>query len=46
MLQNMQTSSILSRAVAAGLATFQFHPFKTHPPAIVDLLQAISCEDF
>jgi hypothetical protein len=38
----MQASSILSRAVAVGLATSQLPPLQDTPPTtMIDLLQAI-----
>jgi len=43
-LQRMQTSSILSRAVAIGLVTSQLLPIQDIAPiATVDLLQIVSC---
>jgi len=44
-LQRMQASSILSWAIAVGLATSQFPPFKIHPITTADLLQADGCCD-
>jgi len=41
-LQRMQTSSILSQAVALGLATFQLPPFQNTPSiTMADLLQVV-----
>jgi hypothetical protein len=42
-LQKMQTSSILSRAIAGSLATFQFPPFQnTCSITMANFLQAIN----
>jgi hypothetical protein len=45
-LQRMQASSILSWAVAVGLATFQIPPLQNAPPiTTTNLLQAVDCWD-
>jgi hypothetical protein len=44
MLQQMQTSCILSWAIGVGLVTSQIPTLQNTPPiAMVDLLQAIGC---
>jgi hypothetical protein len=44
MLQRVQTSSILSQAIAIGLVTSQLPPLQDIAPiATIDLLQTISC---
>jgi hypothetical protein len=44
MLQRMQTSSILSRAVTIALAISQLPPLQDIAPiAMVDILQTVNC---